>query len=402
MGVEVAPRGRRRRLLLALAVLATAANLRPALAVVGPLLAPIRADLGLSAATASVLTTVPVLCFGLLSPLARPIARRLGPEHTVVTALVGLGLGTLLRLGPSPATLLAGTVLVGGSIAVANVLLPVIVKLEFPERAGLVTGLYTTVLSLASAVAAGTAVPLAALLAVGWRGGFAAWLVPIGLAIAAWLPRLRSGVSEPVVAAGPPARATQLARSPLAWQVAVLFGIQSLGFYAVLAWLPSVYTGLGLPPVAAGGLLGLAILVGTGASFVAPSLAARVPDQRPHLVVATLATAAGLAGIAVAPLAAPPLWAVLVGAGQGATFPLVLTVIVLRSRTAEETARLSVFAQSVGYVIAAFGPLAVGLVHDATGSWSAAIGIVAALMVPQLLAALGAGRPRPFAEAAPR
>ncbi len=383
--------GGRRRLLLGVAILATAANLRPALASVGPLLGEIRSDLGLGGAQAAILTTAPVLCFALLAPFARPIGRRLGPERTIVGALGLLAVGLALRLAPASPALFAGTILAGGAIALVNVLLPAVVKLDFPTRAGVVTGLYTTVMSGAAAVAAATTVPISTALGLGWRGGLGVWLIPLAVALAAWLPRLRRRRPGPPVREAP-GRFRDLARMPLAWQVALLFGLQSLGYYAVLAWLPTIYVGLGFDAAQAGGELGLAILVGTAAAFVAPSLAARARDQRPHLAVMTAVTAAGYLGLLLAPRAAPSAWAALIGLGQGATFPTVLTIIVLRTRNAEETTALSAFAQGIGYLVAAAGPLLLGLVHDATRSWSLALSLLAVLTVPQLLAGLGAGR----------
>ena len=250
----------RARLLLA-AVLLLAANLRPAVASVGPVLADLRADLGLSGAAAAALSALPVLCFGLASALAPGAARRLGPDGALAAVLALTAAGLLLRLLPSTGALFGGTLLAGAAIAVGNVLLPALVKREFPDRVGLVTGAYTSVVSLSAAVSAAATVPLLRALDGGWRTGLGVWAVPALVGLLVWLPLalVRRG-RGPAVVARPEG---SLLRSPLAWSVTAFMGLQSLGFYAMLAWLPTVLREQGLSAVTAGGLLGLLATVGT-------------------------------------------------------------------------------------------------------------------------------------------
>lgn len=374
--------------LLAVVVALVAFNLRPAIAAVGPVLPEVRTELRLSATAAALLTMLPVLCFGVMATVAPRLARRAGTGHVLLAVLLAVAAGCLLRVSGGAALLFAGTVVAGGAIAVANVLLPPLIKGDFPARSGLMMGVYTMTLSAAAALAAGAAVPLGDVLGSGWRGGLGAWAAPALLAAVLWLPFVRGHARPP--AAPPPGRSLLL--SPLAWQVTVFFGLQSLSFYAVLAWLPSIYRDLGLSPVAAGLLLSVAGLASLPPGLLVPAVAARARTQVPHAILATAVSGLGFAGVLVAPTAAPYLWAVLLGAGQGACFALGLHLFVLRTRDVRDTARLSAMAQGIGYTGCAFGPLAVGLLRDATGSWTVPLALLLLLLVPQGLAGAAAGR----------
>jgi MFS transporter, CP family, cyanate transporter len=391
---------RRSAVLLGLAVALAAVNLRPALASVGPVLTELRADLGLSGGAAAVLTSVPVLCLGLLAPAAPALARRWGIEPVIALVLGVLGTGLLVRVLAGTTALFVGTILASGAIAVANVLLPAQVKRDFPASTGTMMGVYTMSLSGSAAVAAGATAPLAE--ATGsWRGGLGAWAVPAAVALLCWLPLARHSAGARVAGAraagagttGPADAGGALRRDPLAWQVTAFFGLQSLSFYAVLSWLPTIYQDAGYSAVAAGAVLSASALVQIPVALLLPRLATRARTQRAHALAATLLAAIGLTGVLVAPTAAPYLWAVVLGAGQGAAFAVALILVVLRARTPADTAGLSALAQSVGYVLAASGPLLVGAVHGWTGSWTLPILLLLLLLVPQGIAGVLAGRP---------
>lgn len=374
---------------IALGVILIAANLRPTVTSVAPLLSQIRLDLGLSSTAASLLTSTPVLCFGLLAPFAPRIADRIGMERTLGLVLLTVAAGLLLRVGPNALTLFGGTILAGGAIAIGNVLLPALVKRDFPARAGAITGTYTMALQISAALAAGLSVPIATGLG-GWRAGLAVWAIPALATFLIWLPQLRSRTRPIAVAAAN--SIGELLRSPLAWQVTLFFGLQSLEFYALISWLPTIYQDAGFSASDAGLVLSVSTLAGAPAALIMPSIASRARDQRWHALAVCTLIGAGLLGVVVAPLSQPWLWAVLIGLGNGASFPLALTLLVLRTRSSTDTARLSAMAQSIGYLIAALGPVLVGAVHDATGSWSTAIAVLVVLLVPQALAGILAGR----------
>ena len=383
--------------LLAGGVILVAINLRPAAASIGPVLDRIQADTGLSSGWAGALATLPVLCFGLLAPLAPPLARRLGVHTAITVALVTLVFGMLLRLVPGDVFLFAGTAVAGAAIATGNVLLPVIVRRDFPSRTGTAMALYTTSLIGFAALSAGTTVPLADALGGGWRPGLGIWALPAAIAAIAWLPALMRRDGNDRVGVGNGARTStvrSLLRQPLAWQVTLFFAVQSGGFYATLAWLPDIFKSHGASDSRAGFLLSLSIVVGLVTSTTLPGLANRMRNQQWLVVVCTTVWAVGLVGIAVAPMSAPYLWAVLLGLGQNSTFPLALMLIVLRGGALASTEGLSTLSQSVGYMLAAIFPLAVGALHGAAGSWTPSLILLLALLVPQLVFGLAAGRKR--------
>jgi CP family cyanate transporter-like MFS transporter len=385
-----APPSPRRPVLLGLAIALVATNLRPTLASVGPVLADLRADLGLSSAEASVLTAAPVLCLGALAATAPALARRWGMERVIAAVLAVIGTGLLLRISGGAMVLLAGTVIVSGAIAIANVLLPAVIKRDFASRSGTMMGVYSMALSGSAAIAAGATVPIGNLIHGGWRGALGAWALPAALALVTWIPFARARHSPPSTA--PAGRS--LLRDPLAWQVTFFFGLQSLSFYAVLAWLPSIYRDHGYSPAAAGLMLSASALIQIPITLALPNLAARLADQRVLPVASTLLTVAGLTGVMLAPTATPYLWMVLLGIGQGASFAVGLTLFVLRTRVTADTARLSAMAQTFGYLVAAGGPLLVGTVHDAARSWTPALALLLLLALPQLLTGLLASRNR--------
>jgi CP family cyanate transporter-like MFS transporter len=385
--------------LLAAGIVLVAANLRPAAAAVGPLIDRIRADTGLSATGAGVLTTLPVLCFGALAPLAPRLARRLGERTTVALALALLLIGLLVRLVPGLGFLFLGTALAGAAIAVGNVLLPVLVRSCFPERVGLLTGMYSTALIGFAALAAGISVPVADAFGGGWRPGLAIWAIPAVVGIAVWAPQLAH--QRPSRDAGGPELhgARALLRDPVAWAVTLFFAIQSAGFYATLAWLPSIFHSHGISTARAGVLLSLSLIVGLIPAVAVPSMATRARDQRLFVIAFVVCIAVGWLGVLLAPTSAPYLWVLVLGFGQNASFPLALVLIVLRGGTVTSTAGLSTLAQTVGYLIAAAAPLAIGALHDLTGSWTPALIVLMALLVPQLVMGLAAARNRTVAPA---
>ncbi len=377
------------------AIVLAALNLRPGVVAVSPLLGEILAEEGLSATAGGVLTTLPVLCFGILAPVAPGLARRVGLERALFGSLVLLCLGFALRLVPGIGPLLVGTLAVGSAIGLGNVLLPALIKRDFADRVGLMTGLYSMALSGGAALAAGLTVPIASATGMDWRATLASWGLLAVLGAVVWAPRaLRStGVVATLRPPGAtPADAVRSVwRSPLAWAVTVLMGTQSLSFYAVNAWLPEIFVAAGRSVAVGGWLLALTNLLGIVGSFVTPVLAGRMRRQRALGVVIVALILTGLLGLVVAPDAAV-LWVVLLGLGQGGGISLALTLMALRTENAARTSELSGMAQSAGYVLAACGPLGLGVAHDATGSWTVPLLLLVVASLVQGVAAWFAGR----------
>lgn len=376
--------------LLLLGLVLVALNLRPALSSMAPLLNDVSESLGLSAARAGLLTTLPVLCLGLFAPLAPFLARRFGAERVVLGILLTLAAGIILRSLLGAVGLFAGSLLAGASIGIIGVLLPGIVKRDFARHAGVMTGVYTMALCLGAALAAGATVPLSQHFGDSWKIGLGFWMVPALLAALCWLPQVGQKQGTHQVAY----RVRGLLRDPLAWQVTLYMGLQSSLAYIVFGWLPSILIDRGLSATQAGLVLSGSVIVQLASSLAAPWLATRGKDQRLAIVVVMLLTLGGLFGCLYAPLDGLWGWAIVLGLGQGGTFSLALTLIVLRSRDAHVAANLSSMAQGVGYTLASLGPLAVGLVHDWTGGWAATGWIFALLGVGAIIAGLGAGRAR--------
>lgn len=309
---------RRHSLYVGVAIVLTAFNLRPAVASVGPVLPELQAELGLSGSLAAALTMLPVLGFGLLAGVAPRLARRFGLEPALLVVSIVLGAALLARVAGGVPALFLGTVLAGGAIAVANVLLPPLIKRDFADRSGTMMGIYSTTLSASAAVAAGTTVPLSALIGLGWRGGLGVWAVPALLAALIWIPLVLQRTRTPT---GRATTRRSLLGNALAWQVTGYFGVQALSFYATLAWLPSIYQANGFSAASSGFLLGLAGLVQLPVTLVLPHFAGRARHQVVYIVVATALIGVGLAGVLLAPTAAPYLWVTLIGIGQGSSSP---------------------------------------------------------------------------------
>jgi MFS transporter, CP family, cyanate transporter len=378
-------------------VVLTAVSLRTPVGSVPPLVDEITRELDLSAAAAGLLTTTPVLCFGLLAPLGPVLARRIGAERALVVALVPIVVGLSLRGVVSTPALFAGTLLVGAGIAIGNVVVPAVLKGRFERGVGAATGFYAAALAGGAALAAGLTVPLQRALDTGWAAALAVWALPAAVAIALLAGALHLDRTT-VTARGGVGGARALLGDRTAWQVTTFMGLQSLLFYSGLAWLPSILRDSGYSPEAAGGLLALYAVGGVPASLLAPLLATRMRTQGGLTVLATTALAAGFAGLLFAPEAAV-VWIALLACAQGGALGLALTLIVLRSPDAARAAELSGMAHTIGYGLAAVGPLAVGVLHDASDGWSLPLAVLLGLTVPLLAAGLGAGRDRFVAEA---
>ena len=373
------------------ALVLVAANLRTLMASLPPLAEAVRADLGLSSAWMGVLTTVPVLCMGLLAPVANQVARRVGSARSIASGIAIVLSGLVLRGAGGEAVwaLYAGTFLAGTGIALAGTLLPGIVKAVFPpRRAGLGTGLTMFSMMGGAAVASAAAVPLATALG-GWSRSLLAWAAVALVGMLAWVPVTRAvhhhtlpdEAPEDVSHALPWASAT-------AWLLAGYLTCQSWQFYSALAWLAPTYETHGWSARDAGLLM--AVFTGSQlvSGLVAPTLLDRVPDARVLLMAAGVLGGLGQVGVWLAPDSAPWLWAVLLGAGQGAAFALGLVLLVRYAATPRDSARLTAMAFLVSYSVAAFGPAAMGAVEDTTGGFAWVWALLALVAVPQLALAV--------------
>ncbi len=383
------PRQRGALLLLAASLVLIAFNLRCAVASVGPVLPEIMRTTGLSPAGASALTTLPSLCFGLFGPLAPAVTRRLGTERTLLAVLGAMAAGIALRgLGDVPA-LFGGQILACAGIAVINVLLPGLVKREFPHHAAIMTGCYVMALCVGAATAAGASVPLARRFGDSWPAALAFWAAPVALAALVWLGQLsrqhRAGARHVAKVRG-------LWSDPLAWQVTLFMGLQSAFAYIVFGWLAPILRDRGLDPVQAGLVVSASILAQAAASLVAPWLATIGRDQKLGSAVSSLVCVGSFLACVFGPLSWIWVWSILLGLAEGALFAIALMLIVLRSPDPHVAAHLSGMSQGVGYVLASTGPLLVGLLHGWTGGWTALLWLSLALGAAMLASGVGASR----------
>ncbi|HLR32031.1 MAG TPA: MFS transporter [Fodinibius sp.] len=370
-----------------------ALNMRPALAGVGPLVGAIRDTTGLSNTMLGFLTALPLLAFGVLSTLTPLFARRLGIEGTLAVALVLLTGGQLLRVIPTNAALFGGTLLAGIAIAFGNVLLPSIVKRDFPNHTGIMTSVYSGMLGLGATIAAGISVPLAFNLNWGWHWALGAWGVVSAITFILWLPQLKS-LTLPRPKKSFFTALNDLGHSVRAWQVALFMGLQSLAFYVILAWLPEILQDRGLTASYAGWMLSLSQGTGVLGSILLPMWAEKLDDQRRLVWMLLILELVSLTGLLFPDPFLVGLWVSLIGFALGGSFGLALLFIVLRTSDSQTATELSGMAQSVGYLLAALGPILFGGLHDLTGTWLVPILFLFVVTIVKLFAGLGAGRPQ--------
>ncbi|EJZ5828550.1 CynX/NimT family MFS transporter [Salmonella enterica] len=393
MTTALSPRGKQGALLIA-GILMIATTLRVTFTGAAPLLETIRSDYGLSTAQTGLLTTLPLLAFALVSPLAAGIARRFGMERSLFAAMLLICAGIALRSLPSAALLFAGTAIIGCGIVLGNVLLPGLIKRDFSQHVARLTGAYSLTMGAAAALGSALVVPLA-LHGFGWRGALLMLMLFPLLAFLIWLPQWRTTRSANLSSS----RALHergIWRSPLAWQVTLFLGLNSLIYYVIIGWLPTILISHGYSEAQAGSLHGLLQLATAAPGLAIPLILHRFNDQRWIAALVSLLCAVGAAGLWFVPGQAV-IWTLLFGFGSGATMILGLTFIGLRASSAHQAAALSGMAQSVGYLLAACGPPVMGKLHDASGSWYLPLSGVTVLAIIMAIFGLYAGRDREIA-----
>ena len=409
--------------LLALAGITLAAfNLRTAVTSITPLLDVVGNEFGFGATMAGVIGMLPAAAFAAFGAATPAIARRLGLERTVLLAMALAAAGLVLRsVAGNMTMLIAGSLVSLAGMGIGNVVLPPLVKRWFPHRVGALSVVYITALQAGTIMAALLAVPLAD--AFGWRLSMGSWALVAAVAMLPWLALLRpaadrggdaamasAATTAPAALAGidsdddvPAAGATELDSTPasrsrvwhtsLGWGMALMFGMTSLATYAMFTWMPRIFTDAGASPAFGGAMVALYTGFSLLGGLVIPGLAVRMPNTFVLAAICALAQFSGFYGLWQAPMAAPWLWATLVGIG-GCTFPLGLTLINLRTRTPDGSAALSGFTQGLGYSLACLGPLLFGMLKDASGGWAWPFAMLSASVVVMLAGAWQACRPR--------
>jgi MFS transporter, CP family, cyanate transporter len=386
---ELQGRSRLKSIFLITGIVLLAVNLRASITAIGPLIGEIRASTGISSFLSGLITTLPLLAFSFLSTWAPRLARRWGIEMALLGSLVVLVVGIVLRAVPVVSLLFVGTALLGMAIALGNVLLPGLIKRDFPLQVGLMTGVYTTVMGLGAALASGVSVPLAQ--GLGWRGSLLFWALPAAIALLVWLLLLLVFHNQRPIQMSE-VSGHGLWRSPLAWQVTLFMGLQSLAYYIMVAWLPAILYSRGINLVTAGWMFSLQQFVSVLSSFFVSLLAGRFRSQRVLVVLTVLLCLIAYAGFLSGVNELLPLWCMLLGLGQGACLSLALMFFVLRTSNARSAAELSGMAQSIGYFLAALGPILFGALHDLTHGWTIPLAVLIVVTLILLGMGLGAGR----------
>jgi len=357
---------------LIVGILLIAANLRVPLTSVGPLVDMIRDETGISNGAIGLLTTLPLLAFAVFSIIAPNIAERFGIKYILMVSLIVLLIGILMRSVNSITLLFLGTFILGSAIAMGNVLLPALIKQNFPYRIGIMTGLYTTFMNLFGALASGFSFPIAKQLHIGWRQTLASAAFLVIVTSFVWLPQItkkqRSTLKTSVMTTN-----KNVWRSVTAWYITLFMGLQSLLYFVVLSWPPEIFIHYGLAPSKAGWMLSLMLVFTIPANFIVPVLFDRTDKQYLVMLFIVAITFLGFGGILVWGGFLATVWSAFLGFGIGGCLSLSLTLVALRSNGIKQASQLSVMAQSIGYVLAAIGPVLFGMLRDITMSWSVSI-----------------------------
>ncbi|WP_373894066.1 CynX/NimT family MFS transporter [Virgibacillus sp. CBA3643] len=388
------------KILIVAGIIIISFNLRPAITAVGPLVGMIQDDLGLASWSIGILTSLPLFGFAVMSPVAPWLGNKYTNEIVLIGGMVTLAIGIVLRLVPMSVFLFGGTLLIGLGIAVANVLLPGVLKERFPNQVPLMTGVYSTAMGLVAALASGVSIPLANAAGLGWELSLAVWVIPALMGVAIWVyffiqRRSANEVKVQYIAASD----TRMWRSRLAWQVAVFLGLQAFLYYVVIAWLPEIVQGSGISTNAAGWMLSYCQFVGLPFGFLVPVIAGKLKSQSTLTVGICLLALLGTIGLLFSEIYIIMIASVtLLGIATGSLFPLALAFLGMRAAGPRQAAELSGMAQALGYFLAAIGPILMGYLRDVANGWQLPLIILVIVIVVMTITGFGAGRNRTISD----
>lgn len=379
--------------LLIIGVILIGSNLRAPLTSIGSLISFIRTDLEISHAVAGTITTLPLLAFAILSPFAPKIAKRMSMEWTMFLSLILLAVGIVLRSLFGVGALFLGTLMIGMAIAFGNVLLPGFIKMKFPFKIGVMTGIYAVFMNIFAALASGLSVPLSSIGQLGWEGSLAFWSLPAFLAIVVWIPQLKKAKKQdPSEEEFEPQEKSNIWRSPLAWSITLFMGLQSLIFYTLVTWLPEILQGAGYSSSAAGWMLFLMQFAIIPVTFIIPVVAEKMDNQKMLSGITAIFFIIGISGLLIGGQMLIPISVILIGVAGGSAFSLSMMFFSLRTSSAVEASEMSGMAQSFGYLLAAVGPVLFGALHDLTEGWIAPLIMLLVVSAVIFVAGIEAGK----------
>ncbi|MBQ0138399.1 MAG: MFS transporter [Kurthia sp.] len=357
--------------LLTLGIVFIALTLRSPLTSVGPIINDIKNSLHISSVAAGFITTIPLLAFAVVSPMAPIISRKISIERTLFISMIILAFGIALRSIGNTSMLFLGTLLIGIGIAFGNVLLPSLIKLKFPLQVGLLTAIYTMSMNTSASIAAGVSYPLSTL-SFGWQGSLGIWIIFAIIALGIWIPQIKTKKILDEVPLTSIHEKKPMWRFPLAWVIMIAMGFQSMIFYTTAAWFPEMFKNQGLTSSEAGFMFSIMQISQIPMTFITPIIAGKLKDQRIIIVIFALFYIVGFGGLLMGWTDLSVLWMILLGFAGGASFSMCMMFFSLRAKDSFEAADLSGFSQSLGYLIAAVGPVLYGYLYDKTQSFNSA------------------------------
>lgn len=378
--------------MLFVGIILISSNLRAPLTSVGALITFIRDDLGISNTLAGSLTTLPLLTFALFSPFVPKIAARIGMELTIFIALGLLTIGIIVRSLFGVGPLFIGTTFVGLGVAIGNVLLPAFIKMNFPLKVGIMTGIYGISMNIFGALGAGLSVPFSSIGGFGWQGALGIWALLSFIACLIWMPQLSKRQDTIEVDDSP--TTGNIWRSSLAWFITIFMGLQSLVFYTLMTWIPDILQTLGYSSSAAGWLLFLMQFSIIPITFIMPLLAEKMRHQIALSVMTASLLIVGIMTLIVGHTFFIPVAMILIGVGCGSAFSLSMMFFTLRTSDGKQAAEISGMAQSFGYLLAATGPVLFGALHDMNGGWTLPLSMLIIIAFIILIAGIEAGKDR--------
>ena len=357
-----------KRFLLIIGIIFIAFNLRPAITAVGPLIATIQKSLGINNLEAGFITTIPLIAFALFSPLVAKLSRKWGNERILFFSLLLLAVGIFVRYSHNLWILYAGTLIIGSGIAVMNVLLPSVIKSDFPNRIGIMTSIYTTSMCSMAGLASGVSIPLSEGAGLGWEKSLVVWGILAIIGILLWIPQLK--VSHKPIENQGTSPLQSIWKSKTAWAVSIFFGFQSFVFYCVIAWLPAILLHKGMNENTAGWMLLFVQIIGLPATFFSPIIASKLKRMWTAIAFIGLLNVLGFGGLIVFQQTGLLISSIaLIGLSTGGSISLAYLIISTKAKDHQQAAELSGMAQAVGYLLAAVGPVLLGFTYDQAGVW---------------------------------
>lgn len=361
--------------MLFIAILLVGATLRSPIASVGPLVPHIKNDLDMSNTAIGFMNTLPLIAFGLFSPLVPKIAAKLGIEVTLLVSMFILSFGVIFRVLGNSTTLIIGTLIIGIAISAGNVLSPSLIKSSFIKNTGFVVGIYSITMNLISALSSGLTSSIANSGAFDWQFAMQLWVVFPVLAIIAFFLRFPQLKIKENLTFGNVHNeiTTTVWKSKFAWAITLYMGLQSLIPYSLFAWLPQILETKGFNANQAGWYMSIFQLAMLPINFVIPIITSKMQKQSFLTLTAGLLLVVGLLGMLLLNNNWIIVFLILIGLGTGATYSLAMMFFVLKTVSVKKSSDLSGMAQSIGYLLAASGPLLLGIISQQTGNWNFSI-----------------------------